>query len=119
VLRDLFDFLEVDRDVVVRTTTSHNRSGGVIRNPLLRFLWTRSSPLRVRLRSSLPDSTRAAAFRAFTKHLVMPALDPRLRADLVALFRDDIERTQQLLDLDLSHWLGTGPADAPASGAVP
>jgi hypothetical protein len=119
VLSDLFAFLDVDRRVVVETATWHNRSGGVIRNPLLRFLWTRSSPLRVRLRSTLPGAVRDAAFRAFTRDLVTPVLDPRLRADLVTLFRDDIERTQRLLERDLSHWLEPRPPDAPAPGAAP
>lgn len=118
VLRDLFTFLGVGPDVPIRTATTHNRSGGVIRNPVLRFLWTRSSPLRVRLRSTLPASARDAAFRAFTRDLVMPAIDEGLRAELTALFRDDIERTQRLIGRDLSRWLTPRPERTNRAGAA-
>jgi hypothetical protein len=119
ILRDLFEFLGVDRDVTIQTGTAHNRSGGVIRNPVLRFVWTRSSPVRLRLRSRIPAAARDAVFRAFTKRLATPALDPRLRADLIGLFRSDIERTARLLDRDLSHWLDETSSNAPAHGSQP
>lgn len=106
VMADLFRFLDVDPGFVPRTGRRHNASGGVIRNPALRLVWTRSARLRAALRLHLPEAARDAVFRAFTAGLVMPPLDPSLRAELTELFRDDIERLQALLDRDLSHWLG-------------
>lgn len=105
VMADLFRFLEVDPGFVPRTERRHNRSGGIVRNRLLRLVWTRSALLRASLRRHLPEPVRDAVFRAFTTDLVTPPLDPALRAELAELFRHDIEALQAVLKRDLSHWL--------------
>jgi hypothetical protein len=105
VLRDLFEFLEVDPRFAPATQRRHNASRGLIRNPLLRRLWTGTALPRARLRPYLPAALRDTVFRLFTRDLVAAPLDPTLRVELTELFRDDTERLQDLLGRDLSAWL--------------
>jgi len=113
VMADLFAFLAVDPSFAPDTDRQHNRSGGVIANGLLRDLWTRSALLRARLRPFVPQAARDLVFTAVTRRLVPVRLDPTMRAELTALYRDEIERLQTLLDRDLSHWLTPDPRPAP------
>jgi hypothetical protein len=105
LVADLFRFLGVDAAFRPDLAGRHNRSGGFIRNPVLRALWTRSARLRITLRPYLPESLRRAAFSTMTGDLVATSLDPALRRELVELFRDDTERLQELIGRDLSPWL--------------
>lgn len=105
VMTDLFEFLGVDAGFVPDTSERHNQSGGIIDNRLLRQIWTRSALVRSRLRPYVPAHARHAVFSAFTRDLVAQPLDPGLRSELTALYRDDIEKLQELLDRDLAHWL--------------
>jgi hypothetical protein len=103
-LRDIFRFLGVDPSFTTDTTTRHNPTG-VIRNPVLRWIWTRSLRLRIALRPYLPGFIRHAAFPIFASNLVRPPLDPGLRAEFTELFREDIGRLQNLIGHDLRYWL--------------
>jgi hypothetical protein len=106
MLREVFDFLEVDSGFVPDTSVSFNE-GGVPKRPLLNTLLTRPSLIKRLLRPLMP----AAAMKFYTRlkhsNLDKPPLDPEVRARLVALFRDDVLRLQDLIDRDLSHWLKT------------
>lgn len=105
ILADVFEFLDVDTGFVPNTEIPHNQSGGLIRNRALRQVWTRSARFRAALRPHFPEIWRDATFRLFAADLIPPPLNPELRAELVALFREDTEKLQELLDRDLSHWL--------------
>lgn len=105
VVSDLFDFLGVESRFEPDLEQRHNRSGGSIRNPVLRRLWTGSVLWRARLRPHLPVRLRNSVFRLVTRDLVAPRLEPELRAQLTELFRDDTLRLQELLGRDLTHWL--------------
>lgn len=104
VMADLFDFLEVDASFVVDTSARHNQSGGMIRNRVVRGVWTGSALLRAALRPYVPAAARDAVFSAVTGDLVPVPLDPGLRAELTELYREEIETLEELLDRDLSDW---------------
>ncbi len=104
LMRSLFQFLEVDDAFVPDLTHKHNVSG-VIRNPLLRFLWTRSNRLRVALRPYLPPRLRHAAFEWVIQDVEKLPFPAELRAELTEYYRQDILQLQDLLQRDLSHWL--------------
>jgi hypothetical protein len=104
VVADLFEFLGVDPELRVDPTVRLNRSGR-IRNPALRALWTGTVGLRTRLRPYLPERLRAAAGAPFLRDLDRASIDPALRARMVGALREDIERTQELIDRDLAAWL--------------
>lgn len=104
LLADLFAFLGVDSGFVPDTARRHGQTG-VIRNPVLRRIWTGSVSVRTALRPHLPPSVRDLAFPLLAPRLERPALDPGLRAELIGVFREDVEKLEPLIDRDLSHWL--------------
>lgn len=104
VMSDLFEFLGVDPGFAVDTGVSHNASGGAISNPVARLAWTRTALARAAVRRYVPERVRDAVFAAFTRRLVPLSLEPALRAELQAVYRDEIDTLGQMLDRDLSHW---------------
>lgn len=104
VLRDLFAFLGVDPEFVPDTSMVHNPTG-TIDNPLVRFAWTSTRTLRVRLGPWVPEPMRRAAWSLLRRNLSRPALPPDLRAALVEYYRPDVLELEKLLDRELSAWL--------------
>lgn len=104
LLKDVFGFLEVDDSFMPDTSVSYNE-GGVPKRKLLNAVLTRPSIVKRLLRPLMP----AAAMKYYTqlKHgnLDKPPLDTDVRARLVALYRDDVMRLQDLIGKDLSSWL--------------
>lgn len=102
--RSLFGFLGVDSAFEPDLSQKHNRTG-IIRNPALRFVWTRSSRLRSALRPLIDPRLRHAAFEWVIKDVVKEPMPPETHARLTEYYRDDILDLQELLGRDLSHWL--------------
>jgi hypothetical protein len=130
LLRDLFAFIGVSSDFIPDLSARLNRSG-VIRNPVVRTLWTRSNPLRDLVRPLLPERVRRGAFRLLIREVEKPPPDPELHQELTELYREDILCLQELIGRDLTAWLEgveersgqgkpreseTGGKDARASG---
>ena len=89
VLQDLFGFLGVEplRD---RLPLEQKNRGGIIRNPLLRAVWTRTALLRAGLRRHLPDAIRDSIGKLFLSDMQRPTLDPALRDELRGYFAEDL-----------------------------
>lgn len=104
LFRDLFQFIDVTPDFIPDTSVQLNRSG-VIRNPVLRWLWHLSSPVRARTRPFLPDRLRRRAYNIVVREIEKPPYDPALRRQVAELYRDDIVRLQELIGRDLTAWL--------------
>lgn len=103
VLRDIFAFLGVDPAFEPDTSTQHNKGGVPRSRSLHRVLNNRYVR---RLRPHVPAPVRGALKALKQENLCAPpSLDPAMRARLIGLFRDDILRLQDLLDMDLSDWL--------------
>jgi hypothetical protein len=104
LLKDVFAFLEVDDTFLPDTSATYNE-GGVPKRKLLNAVLTRPSIVKRLLRPFMP----AAAMRFYTRlkhgNLDKPPLDADARARLVALYRDDVLRLQDMLGKDLSAWL--------------
>lgn len=113
VVRQLFEFLEVDPGVAVDVSRRHGRSG-VIRNPIARTVWKLSRRIPEPVRSLLPPAVRDRSLERLTRDVVRPPLAPETRRALTARFRDDIRALEKLIGRDLSSWLGT---EAGTSGA--
>jgi hypothetical protein len=111
LVRDLYEFLEVDPSFVpdVRVTYAVT---GVPKSrsfyELLNFL-TRSNALSNMVRAALPGEIRSKLNKDLealkVKTLVKPEMKPETREYLKSAFREDILKLQDLLDRDLSHWL--------------
>jgi hypothetical protein len=112
LLEDLFGFLGVDRRFRPVTSQQFNVSG-VIRNPLMRLIWTKSHPLQKSIRPLLPKAARQRISRFFIglekERLPFPA-DQRSR--LIDRYRADIQQLQGLIGRDLSAWLNGGGNDS-------
>lgn len=104
LMRSIFQFLGVDDSFGVDLSHQHNVSG-VIRNPLKRWLWTRSNPLRAAIRPLLSERFRHRASEWVIRDVEKLSFSPQLRAELTDYYRQDIEQLQGLLGCDLSHWL--------------
>jgi hypothetical protein len=108
LVRDIFNFLGVDDTVCVDFSHRYNASG-IIRNPVLRYIWTRSGSLKSRIRSIIPGNIRRAASEWMIKDVVKPNFPTDIRQELTATYRQDILNLQDLLGRDLSHWLVPEP----------
>ena len=105
VLQSIFRFLDVDDAFIPNVLLQHNATG-LPKNPLLHRLMTSENPLRSTARMTLPLPVKKfIATWLWSRNVEKPTLDPALRADLLALYHDDILKLQTLLQRDLSHWL--------------
>lgn len=107
-IADVFRFIDVDPSFEPDLSRQHNQ-GGQPRNRLIGELLRRPNPVRFVARTLLPDAVRIRGREALRRVNRAPArpVDPSLRAELTEVVRDDIERLQDLMDRDLSHWLAT------------
>ncbi len=103
LLRDLFSFLDVDPDYQVDTAFSHNQTG-IIKNPLLRSLWTKSVGLRTRMRPYLPAFIRHGSRSMLAQQVSKPSLGEDARQRISAALHEDTQALQQLINMDLSSW---------------
>jgi len=111
-VRDLFEYLEVDPGFVPDTSVVHNATG-VPRSArlnravvLVRALWQFVWPV-------LPAFLRGRGLTARLHQTTLspaPPLPADLRRELLERFREDIERTGELIGRDLSGWLAGRPA---------
>jgi len=103
LLRDIFAFLEVDPAFEPDVSARFNKGGVPRSRRLYRVLNDRR--LR-RLRPYIPVPFRSALKRVQQASLrEPPALNDAIRARFIELFREDILRLQDLLNMDLSDWL--------------
>jgi hypothetical protein len=107
ILQDIFRFLGVDDTVVPDTATRYN-VGGVPRNRALQVFLTGPHPLKTLLKPFLPPRLRRSLLDVLVDwNLVKykPPLAPEVRRELLAAYRDDIRKLQDLIERDLSAWL--------------
>jgi hypothetical protein len=105
MLHEMFEFLEVSPQFLPDIEQRYNESG-IITNPLLRLVWTKTHPLQRIIRPWLPLAVRSRISQYFIsrpkKRLEMPdAVSRRLRD----IYRDDISSLQDLINRDLTAWL--------------
>jgi hypothetical protein len=106
LLKNVFSFIGVDDTFLPDTSITYNE-GGVPKRKLLNAVLTRPGLVKRLLRPIMP----AAAMKFYTRlkhdNLEKPPLDDEVRARLVALYRDDVLRLQDMTGKDLSAWLRT------------
>lgn len=105
LLQDVYRFLEVDDSVVTPVLVRHNVTG-VARSRTLMRLLQGSNPVKSAYRRLMPPNLRtiitAKAFSWITRKI--PLADDT-RRELLASFRDDILKLQDLIERDLGLWL--------------
>jgi hypothetical protein len=104
VVRDVFEFLEVDPGFVPDTSVRHNPAS-VPRSGLLNRIFFHPKAIRG-AKAVLPERLQGTAKRLRARsQRAAPTFPADLRAELLALYREDIEKLEALLDRDLSVWL--------------
>lgn len=104
LMQKLWQFLGVNSSFVPNMSTRYNQSG-IIKNRLLRFLWTNTHPLRSAL-PLMPKSVRKKASLFFTSRAMLKIPCPEdTRHELQATYREDILMLQDLIERDLSAWV--------------
>jgi hypothetical protein len=79
---------------------------GVPRSRLLHRATVSQNPVKRVLKQLIPRGLRMRMLNGIKQqNLQRPELSAEIRAELIALYQDDISRLQTLIDRDLSHWL--------------
>lgn len=102
VIKDLFEFLEVDASFEPDVSRKYNVSV-VPKNQLLSTVITSLKPIKPALKTLVPDRVRH-----YVRSQVFdtpPPISPEMRKHLVKEYREDILQMQELLGRDLSVWL--------------
>lgn len=103
-MNSLCDFLEVPRSPL-SIEAVHNKSGEHT-NRLVAYWLARPNLLRSMAKKVLPHRAGALRERIVQRNLALPKpMNPETRARLTDFFRQDVERLQQLIGRDLSHWI--------------
>ncbi len=106
VMRETFRFLGVD-ERFVPDLSLHPNVSGIPRNRLLQTILTKLNPAEAAFNPS--PFARLFARRAVSvgnHNLVKPPIPPAVRSELGEVFREDIVKLQDLIQRDLSVWLG-------------
>lgn len=104
VMRDLHEFLEIDRTFNTDVSTRHNRATAP-RSIVMNEILCRSAQV---VRSFLPPAMRDTGLTARVQRLLLRSPKPLpvpVRRRLIEQFTDDIHKTAALIGRDLSHWL--------------
>ncbi|MGD1855744.1 MAG: sulfotransferase [Leptolyngbyaceae cyanobacterium] len=112
LLRDTFEFLEVDRNVEISVSNKVYNKGGIPKNKVLfRTLETLRSSSRKHLATIFPESVYAkirdgySNLRMANMQSKSPKLSSETRKQIIDLHRHDISQLQDFLGRDLSSWL--------------
>ena len=102
LLQNIFKFVGVDNDFVPDLSIRPNKSGKP-KNKLLHQLLMKPNPIKTILKPLFP-----AAIRQKIQHrnLAKPQMSITTKQKLTQLFREDIVACQELIQRDLSSWLG-------------
>lgn len=105
ILRDCFDFLDIDPNFEPTKEPAPLVSGKP-KSQLLQKVVNRATSLRKMLKLLLPSPLRDKMRKKFDQiNLQREKLEPQLRAELTASFRDDMLQLQDLINRDLAAWL--------------
>lgn len=101
---DLFDFVGVDKSFVPDTSTQHNPAG-IPKVRWLNRLFFHPTLIRT-AKAVFPERVHGMLKQVQQKNLKAPPKFPAdLRAKLIDLYREDINKLETLLNRDLSIWL--------------
>lgn len=105
LVRNIFQFLEVDESFTPDTSTKYNVTG-IPRNKLWHQFLTKPNVLRTFLGQLLPLKTRKRiGISLKNQNLVKPRLSSEVRTRLIEIYREDILKLQDSIGRDLTDWL--------------
>ena len=109
LLREIFDFLEVDNCYIPNTMVRYNAGGAYVNKTLQRVIKrvvVKDNLLKKALRNFLPHDQR---LRIATRIVNLNRKENKMstieRDTLKTIYKSEIEQLQSLINKDLSHWL--------------
>lgn len=104
LLKDVYEFLEVDPAFAVDTSFKPNATG-IPKSRLLARLLFRPNPLRSSARFFIPKRSRHSLFHMVNQRLVKkPSLNEKIRKQLLTDYKSDVTALGDLIDRDLRAW---------------
>lgn len=106
LMRELFEFLEIDSSFEPNVSFRANPSG-VPKRQWLSQLLNRQNPAKQFAKTILPQRFRKNIYSTLQQQNIgdKTKINPVLKQQLIEVYRDDIEALQSLINRDLSHWL--------------
>ena len=102
---EIFDFLGLSKEVNIDFSVKHNK-GFVPRSKIVNYFLT-NKKVKKKVRNLLPEPGIALARKLKERNKAnTPEIPSDVREYLTKLYKDDILRTQDLLQVDLQMWLG-------------
>ncbi len=107
-LKNIFNFLEVDDTFIPDTSIRHNQTK-FPKNKLINQLLTKSSHWKEVAKILIPDILRKNLRSKIieTNQYSVPKLSQELRNKYTLLYREDILKTSELSNVDISQWLNS------------
>lgn len=107
LVRDLFAYLEVDRDFRPQTDQKYNESQ-VPKNSQVNQFVERPNLAKTILKPFVPPAWRDRLKKTIKQtNSSKPKLDSGIRSQLTQVYREDILKLQDLIQRDLSSWIGS------------
>jgi hypothetical protein len=104
-IQDIFRFLNVDDTFVPDMSVRHNVSK-IPRSRALQVFLTEPRLTKNLLKPLVPVRwSRRIGDQLRRRNLTKPPLSPKIRRQLIEVYREDIIKLQDMLQRDLSHWL--------------
>ena len=105
LLQDIFEFVGVNSELIPDIKARHNESV-LTRNTALEAFLSNPSITSKILKPILPKRVRKTLVSIGKKiNVTRPKLNPKIRSELIAIYREDILELQNLIGRDLSAWL--------------
>ncbi len=105
VLRDIFEFLEVNIDFMPNLSKTHNKTK-VPKSRTLNFFLNRPNLIKSMIKPLIPVNLRKSwGDRVKQSNLGKPNLSADIRKQLIQVYREDILQLQALIGRDLAKWL--------------
>ena len=107
IVQRLFTFLEVDNTYKPDISKQYN-PGGIPKNKILNFFFNiiKNPSIKRSINLLVPESLTSIGRNLRQRNLEKPPpLSSEVREQMLAVFRDDILRLQELIQRDLSSWL--------------
>lgn len=105
VLREIFEFLGVNKDVLIDFSTRYSHSGKP-RSKIVSLLTSRKNPLIFRAREiALKFIPRRYLEKIASKLFKKDTIDSKVHQELKSFFKEDILKLETLVNRDLKNWL--------------
>jgi hypothetical protein len=101
--KKLFDFIGVDANASINYSNKQNEAKMPKWAGLIKFIT--QTGLKRKIFRALPDSIQSKVKPIFFKEGKIPKMSEEDKKWLISIFKNDIEKTQALINRDLSNWL--------------